>query len=106
MFDEEARNEKRIKKIISKGAQMAALAVGLILLSFMLPALNETETTKAMQSIFMKTGLWLFLYAVVVFLAFGLMRQNILLINAVMQFIFLPSVGIIFVIEMYHIFTD
>ena len=104
MYEDDARNEKRVRKIISKAAQMAAVAVGLLILSFMLPLLNESEVTKGLQSAFSRAGIWLLIYSVVIFTSFAFLKQNIMLINAIMQYIFLPSVGIVFAMDLYEIF--
>lgn len=103
--DAEVKREKKANKIFFGVAKMAGVTVGLFILSLIAPLIYDAGATSAMQGLFNKYGLLMMLYIGVMVFTFLFLRKNIVTVNILMRYLYLPSVAIMFVYEAYNIMT-
>ena len=101
----EAKREKKASKIFFGVAKMAGIAVGLFLLSLIAPLLYEDTSTDGMQALFVKFSLLTFAYVGAMLMTYIFMRPKIFIMNILMQYMYLPAIGLLFAFEAYEIIT-
>ncbi|HPD83209.1 MAG: hypothetical protein R3D88_00800 [Alphaproteobacteria bacterium] len=103
MNDAEIRKEKKAAKIFKNTALMGGIGFGLFVLSFIAPLIYRASTTGDMQDIFIKYGLYMMAYVGVMLVTFIFMRGYIFFINGLMQYLVLPTVAILFAMDIYNV---
>ncbi len=103
--DAEVKKEKKAAKIFFGVAKLAGVTVGLFILALIAPLIHEADTTSEMQGLFNKYGFLMMFHIAVIVFTFIFMRNSIVAVHRIMQFLYLPSVTIMFLYEAYGIMT-
>lgn len=96
---------KKAVKLFFKAAGVTGIGIGLFLLALIAPLINNSPATFDMQALFMKYGLLLMLYTGAVVFTFIAMRKMMVPMHLFMQWVYLPTLAIMFGLEAYEILT-
>jgi hypothetical protein len=98
-----AEQDKKAKKAFFKAAGITGIGFGLFLLSIIGPFIYSGEETLAMQAMFFKYGVMVMLYTASMVGVFMFMRKWMVPTNIFMQWVYLPTLAIMFAMEAYEI---
>lgn len=100
-----AEQNKKAKRVFFKAAGITGIGFGLFILSIIGPFIYNGEETAAMQAMFFKYGVMVMIYTVTMVGVFVFMRKLMVPTNIFMQWVYLPSLAIMFGLEAFEIIT-
>lgn len=94
---------KKAKRVFHKAAGVTGMGLGLFLLAAIGPMIYSGEETPAMQALFFKYGAMTLVYSAVMIGVFLFMRKFMVPTHVFMQWVYLPTLVILFGLEAYEI---
>lgn len=93
--------EKKAKKVFFSVAKTTGLGAGLFILALIAPMISESINGEALRGVFMKYAAIIMVYAVIMVGFYLFMRKHILPLHIAMQWIILPTVAVMFLMDGY-----
>lgn len=94
--------EKKAKKVFFSVAKTTGLGVGLFILALIAPMISESVNGEALRQVFIKYGAIIMIYAVIMVSVYLFMRKQIMPLHMAMQWVILPSVAVMFLMDGYQ----
>lgn len=98
----EDNKEKKALKIFFSSGRYAGVAVGLLLLSLLSPVLGNGGLGDALAGVFSQYAFYMFGYIAIMVVTYLFVRKYIFFMNGVMQWLVLPTIAILFVMDGYE----
>ena len=105
MYDEREK-EKQATKIFYRTAKIAGYGIGLFVLAFIMPFINETDITLDLQELFVKYGFYALICVVVVVITYVFIRKKIFLVDGVLKWLVLPTIAVLLAVDVYTVMTS
>lgn len=93
--------EKKAKKAFFSVAKTTGLGAGLLLLALIAPMISESMNGEALRQVFIKYAAIIMVYSVIMVGVYLFMRKHILSLHIAMQWIVLPSIAVMFLMDSY-----
>ena len=100
-----AEQDKKAKKVFFKAAGITGIGFGLFLLSIIGPFIYSGEEIAALQAMFFKYGVMTMIYTATMIGVFLFMRKWMVPTNIFMQWVYLPTLALMFAMEAFEILT-
>jgi len=94
--------EKKAKKVFFSVAKTTGLGIGLIILAYIAPFISESINGEALRRVFFKYAVIIMIYAVIMVGTYMFFRKQIFPLHIAMQWVILPTVAIMFLMDGYN----
>lgn len=98
--------EKKARKIFYGVAKYAGLSGGLLILALVTPLISDSPNGAALREIFVIYSIYMAVFVAVMIGIYFFMRKQIFGMNIFMQWVILPTVGLMFVVDGYKAITS
>lgn len=106
MTDEQELLNERATNILTKLGSYVTVSLGLIFLSFIVPAIYDGTGTDDLKALFLKYGILLFAYVAAMVFCYVAARRHIFGLHRLTQWVYLPVVGVFFAYEAFQLFME
>ena len=103
---EALEREKKATKIFYRTARIAGYGAGCFVLALVMPLINKTDITGALQDLFVKYGIFAMACAVLMLVTYLFIRKHIFTMHFIMQWVILPSIAIALALDVYGVMTN
>lgn len=105
-LEREIRRDKKIAKKMKFAAILVGYGVGLLVVKPFLPEIDDVAKMDAMQGLFTTLSAGLILYGLAIVVTFIVNKNMVLMINGVLAWFVLPTLGFWFVAEAFKVLTS
>lgn len=105
MFDLKEEKDLKARRIFIKAAGVTGIGFGLFFVALIAPLIHNAPQTFDMQMLFVKYGLLIMAYTAAMVVTFIMMRKYMGVMNVLMQWVYLPTIVVLFGMEAYGIIT-